>query len=81
MNKDRILVSQVQVASSSIAAKSANKDITIQTDETPTNAEIYMTYAITDQDGEAYLLSLREMPSKSAKHTLDTLTYYRYLSE
>ena len=71
MNKDRILISQVQVAS--IAAKTANKDTTIQTDETPKNAEIYMTYAITDQDGEAYLLSLRQMASKSAKHTLDTL--------
>ena len=71
MNKDRTLISQIQVAS--IANKTTNKDTTIQTDETPKNAEIFMTYAITDQDGEAYLLGLRQMASKSAQHTLDTL--------
>ena len=32
-----------------------------------------MTYTITDQDVDAYLLGLRQMASKSAKHTLDTL--------
>ncbi len=32
-----------------------------------------MTYTITDEDGQAYLLGLRQMASKSAQHTLDTL--------
>ncbi len=68
MNKDRILVSQIQLAS--IAS---NKDTTIQTDETPKHGNIYMTYAITDQEGESYLLGLRQMASKSAKDTLETL--------
>ena len=66
MNNERILVSRIQVADY------VNKqNTTLWTDETPKNADIFMTYTITDQDGDAYLLGLRQMASESAKHTLE----------
>ena len=68
MNNERTLVSQIQIAN--IADR---PNTTLGTDETPKNADIFMTYTVTGQDGEAYLLSLRQMASKSAQHTLDTL--------
>ena len=68
MNNERTLVSQIK-----IAGIKDKKNTTLGTVETPTNADIFMTYTITDDDGEAHLLGLRQMASKSAKHTLDNL--------
>ena len=69
MNNEPTLVSQVQTAS--IVNKT---NTTRATDETPKNANIFMTYAVIDEGGESYLLGHRQMASKSVQHNRYTKT-------
>ena len=68
MNDERLLLAQKQLGE--LATK---KNLTLSTDETPKEGDIYMTYTITDEDDNSYVLGLREMISKSAEDTLTTL--------
>jgi hypothetical protein len=68
MNAQRLLVAQEQLKD-----LRSRKNTTISTDETPKAGNVYMTYTITDDNQQSFVLGLRQMVSKSAKHTLDML--------
>ena len=66
-NEERLLISQHQ-----LGKLTQEKNLTLGTDETPKNGDIYMTYTINDDNENTYILGLREMVSKSADDTLTT---------
>ena len=69
MNYERLLISQNQM--SELSTKS---NLTLATDETPKQGDVYMTYTVTDAEGGNFVLGLREMVSKSSE---DTLTIFQ----
>ena len=67
-NEERVLISQHQ-----LGKLTQEKNLTLGTDETPKNCDIYMTYTINNDNEKTYILGLREKMSKSADDTLSTL--------
>ena len=66
MNDERLLISQHQMQE-----LTEKQNLTLGTDETPKEGDIYMTYTVSDEES-SFVLGLREIVSKSADDTLDT---------
>ena len=63
-NEERLLISQHQ-----LGKLTQEKNLTLGTDETPKNCDIYMTYTINNDNEKTYILGLREkMSSRLMTH-------------
>lgn len=70
---DDINIRRLAVVQNQLAELASEKNMTLYTDETSKYGSKYMVYATTTSDQKTRVLGMKQIPSKSAADTLDTL--------